>query len=298
MTFEQRRTGGTWTAVGTASVGGLSPSGVSRQSIGLTAPPDAGTYEYRACVSAVTGESDTGNNCSGTVRVVVAGGPDLVVDTPTVSDSSLISGESFTLSATVRNQGGSESEAATLTFEQRRLGGTWTAVGTASVGGLSASGVASESIDLMAPAEAATYEYRACVSAVTGESDTGNNCSVPVQVVVREPPDLVVETPTVSDSSLISGESFTLSATVRNQGGSESEAATLTFEQRRLGGTWTAVGTASVGGLSASGGLQRVYRSDGAGRGRHLRVPGVRVGSDGGERHRQQLLGPGAGRGA
>ena len=253
LTYRQRRAGGSWTVVGTDSVSGLSPAASSDESIGLNAPAQAGTYEYGACVSPVTGESDTANNCSVAVRVVVESGPDLVVDSPTVSESSLISGQSFTLSARVRNQGGSASAAATLTFRRRRAGGAWTTAGTASVGGLSPSGVSSESIGLTAPAEAAAYEYGACVSSVTGESDTGNNCSGETRVVVEEPPDLVVETPTVSDGSLTSGESFTLSARVRNQGGSASEAATLTYRRRRSGGAWIAEGTDPVGRLSPSG---------------------------------------------
>ena len=254
LTYRQRRTGGSWTVVGTDTVTALSPSGSSVESIGLSAPAQGGAYEYGACVSTVPGESDTGNNCSGAVQVVVRGPPDLVVETPTVSDGSLTSGQSFTLSARVLNQGGSESAAATLTFRRRRSGGSWTPVGTASVRALSPSGGSSESIGLTAPPEADTYEYGACVSAVPGEGDTGNNCSDAVQVVVQEPPDLVVETPTVSDGSLTSGQSFTLSARVLNQGGSESAAATLTFRRRRSGGSWTPVGTASVRALSPSGG--------------------------------------------
>ena len=253
LTYRQRRTGGSWTVVGTDAVTALSPSGSSVESIGLSAPAQGGTYEYGACVSTVPGESDTANNCSGAVQVVVQEPPDLVVETPTVSDGSLISGESFTLSARVLNQGGSESAAATLTFRRRRTGGSWTPVGTASVRALSPSGGSSESIGLTAPPEADTYEYGACVSAVPGEGDTGNNCSGAVQVVVQEPPDLAVETPTVSDGSLTSGQSFTLSARVLNQGGSESESTTLTYRRRRPGGAWTTEGTASVGGLPAAG---------------------------------------------
>ena len=163
--------------------------------------------------------------------------PDLVVETPTVDDSSLISGQSFTLSARVRNQGGSESAAGDVDVPAAAgRAGAWMSAGTASVRALSPSGVSRESIGLTAPQDADTYEYGACVSTVPGEGDTANNCSGTVQVVVQEPPDLVVETPTVDDSSLTSGQSFTLSARVRNQGGSESEAVTLTYRRRRPAG--------------------------------------------------------------
>ena len=104
-------------------------------------------------------------------------GPDLVVESPGVSDATLTAGESFTFSATVRNQGDRASAPASLTYRQRRPGGSWTVVGTGAVRGLSPSGSSVESIVLSAPAQGGTYEYGACVTPVTGESDTGNNCS-------------------------------------------------------------------------------------------------------------------------
>ena len=41
-------------------------------SIHLDAPSDPGTYYYGACVDEVRGESNTDNNCSKAVRVVVS----------------------------------------------------------------------------------------------------------------------------------------------------------------------------------------------------------------------------------
>ena len=58
--------------VGTDSVAGLAASGSSSESIRLTAPSTAGTYYYGACVDSVDDESNTGNNCSTSVRVTVA----------------------------------------------------------------------------------------------------------------------------------------------------------------------------------------------------------------------------------
>ena len=62
------------TQVGTDSVGALSASRTSAESISLTAPSSAGTYYYGACVDSVTGESDTDNNCSSAVSVTVSSG--------------------------------------------------------------------------------------------------------------------------------------------------------------------------------------------------------------------------------
>ena len=137
------------TPVGTDAVGALSASSTSDEAIRLTAPASAGTYYYGACVESVTGERDTGNNCSSavTVTVGVAGAPDLVVESPSVSDGSPDVGAAFTLSATVRNRGDGSSAATTLRY-YRSTDATITIgdtpVGTDAVGALSASSTSDE----------------------------------------------------------------------------------------------------------------------------------------------------------
>ena len=228
----------------------------------LTAPETPGTYYYGACVDAVRDESDTTNNCSTAVTVSVgaAPAPDLVVDPPSVDDSTPDAGASFTLSATVRNQGSWPSDSATLRYYRSAdssISSSDTTVGTDSVSGLSASGTSAEDISLTAPSTPGTYYYGACVDSVSGESDTGNNCSGGVAVAVGTPPapDLIVESPTVSDSAPAAGGSFTLSAVVRNQGSGSSASTTLRY-YRSTDSTITSgdteVGTDSVSSLDAS----------------------------------------------
>ena len=244
------------TEVGSHHMGVLPASGTSDHSSDLTAPSSAGTYYYGACVESVSGESDTGNNCSLAVTVTV-GAPDLVVDAPTVSNSSPTAGASFTLSATVRNQGTGPSAATTLRF-YRSTNATITTqdteVGTDAVGVLGASRTSAESIGLTAPSSAGTYYYGACVESVSGESDTGNNCSLAVTVTVGAP-DLVVDAPAVSTSRPTAGASFTLSATVRNQGNGQSAATTLRWylsADATVSTSDTEVGAALVSTLAAS----------------------------------------------
>ena len=67
------------TAVGTDFVSGLSASGTSPESIGLTAPFTAGTYHYGACVDSVSGESDTTNSCFSGVAATVPKAVDITV---------------------------------------------------------------------------------------------------------------------------------------------------------------------------------------------------------------------------
>ena len=59
------------TQVGTASVAGLAASENASTTIRVRSPLSPGTYYYGACVDAVAGESDTTNNCGGSVPVPV-----------------------------------------------------------------------------------------------------------------------------------------------------------------------------------------------------------------------------------
>ena len=253
------------TSVGTDAVSGLTASGSSAESISLTAPATAGTYYYGACVDSVAGESNTNNNCSSSVAVTVAEpqtSPDLSVGTPTVNDNSPETGGSFTLSATVSNDGDGAAAATTLRY-YRSTNATITTSdteeGTDAVSGLAVSGTSAESISLTAPATAGTYYYGACVDSVAGESDTNNNCSSSVTVTVAEPqtsPDLSVGTPTVNDNSPETGGAFTLSATVSNDGDATAAATTLRYYRSTdttISSSDTQVGTNSVSGLAVSG---------------------------------------------
>ena len=253
------------TAVGTDSVGALAASGTSAESISVTGPGTAGTYYYGACVDAVADESDTTDNCSGSVAVTVeaaAQRPDLTVGTPTASDSSPETGGAFWFIATVHNQGDAQAAATTVRY-LRSTDGTITTSdtleGTDAVGALGPLQNYGATILLTAPSTAGTYYYGACVDAVPAESDTTNNCSGSVAVTVEaavQRPDLTVGTPTVSDSSPETGAAFTLSATVRNAGDAGSAATTLRYYRSTdatISSSDTAVGTDSVGALAASG---------------------------------------------
>ena len=257
------------TSVGTDAVGTLAASGASDESIGLTAPSTAGTYYYGACVDAVAGESDTTNNCSSSVQVTVSeppAGPDLnpYAILVTTNPGGTGPGGNVGLSVGVRNDGDESSAATTVRFYQSTdatITTSDTQVGTNTLGALSPGATASIGATVSAPSTAGTYYYGACVDAVAGESDTTNNCSSSVQVVVSEPPvqtspDLTVGSPSVTDNTPSAGGSLTLSATVRNQGDGSSAATTLRYYRSTdstITASDTAVGTDAVGTLAASG---------------------------------------------
>ncbi len=295
------------TEVGTDAVGGLAAGATSSESIDITAPSSPGTYYYGACVDAVAGESSTTNNCAGSVPVTVSEpppqtSPDLTVGSPSVNDSTPDTGESFTLSATVSNDGDGSSATTTLRFYRSTdatITTSDTQVGTDAVGVLSASGTSAESISLTAPSTAATYYYGACVDAVTGESSATNNCSSSVEVTVSEPPpetspDLTVGSPSVTDSTPDTGDgSFTLSATVSNDGDGGSATTTLRYYRSTdatISSSDTEVGTDAVGRVVGFGNECGVDQPDGAVNGGDVLLRRVRGRGDGRVQHDEQLL--------
>ena len=135
------------------------------------------------------GVSDTDDACplDDDVTCGQVSEPDLVVQSASASNVSPGPGDSFTFSATVRNQGAGQAAATTLRY-YRSADATITTgdtqVGTDAVSALAASSTSNQSISLTAPSTAGTYHYGACVETVSGESGTGNNCSSAVRVTV------------------------------------------------------------------------------------------------------------------
>ena len=165
-----------------------------------SAPASPGTYYYTACVDPVPGESDTNNNCSEAVPMNV-GVPDLAVGLAWVSTSTPLAGESFTLTATVRNQGPDQAASTTVRYyrsDDATIDATDTPIGTNAVSSLTgfdglvsgpgsrlaASGTNREAISVSAPSSPGTYYYGACADPVPGEVNTDNNCSTGVYVRV------------------------------------------------------------------------------------------------------------------
>ena len=225
------------TEVGTDSVSALSASETSSETISLSAPSTPGTYYYGACVDPVSGESDTGNNCSSAVRVRVKERvPDLVVESPSVSDDTPGSDGSFDFRATVRNLGTSASAATTLRYyrsDNRTISASDMQVGTEAVSELAVDGASSQTITLPAPSAGETYYYGACVDMVAEESDTNNNCSTAVPVFGGGPflaYDLSISSATLHSPSFgLVGDAIRMSVTLANQGPNRSQPAKLRF---------------------------------------------------------------------
>ncbi len=234
-------------------------------------PLEPGTYYYGICVRPTLGETNTENNCSTGVPVVVEdreGSPDLIVVSPAILDHKPAAGK-FRLWATVRNTGSRPSTATVLRYYlshdatidrndiQVRIDGVISLAVDGSSGYPAVYHPYTSHHFVTAPTSPGTYYYGACVDPVPDESDSNNNCSeaVPMNVGV---PDLAVALPVVSTSVPLAGQSFALTATVRNQGPNAAGSTTLRYyrsDDAAIDAADTPVGTVAVSSLTGCDGL-------------------------------------------
>ena len=255
------RTDGTDTEVGTDTISTLSGySGTTAEDITVTAPSQPGTYYYFAYVKPVLGEGGrTANNTSSYVTVTVSAPPDLTVSLYRLRQATFAPGERFTLDAIVRNEGTGGAAATQLRVYEDiddRLGREQL-ITRHTVSAISAGNSSTESIPLTAPPDAGLYYYRVCVDTVTGETETDDNCSNRISIEVLEP--LVLASLQPSKFALASGESFTLTATIKNDGDARSAATTVQYyrsSNNSLSSSDTRVGSRSVSALAAGGTTQ------------------------------------------
>ena len=179
------------TEVGTDTVssGNLGTNETEDEFIRLTAPTEPGIYYYGACVD-LRYESDTDNNCSGSVAITVreTRRSDLVVSLLPLSDNTLAPGASFTLKATVRNRGIGTARPTTLRSYRSAnasISPNDTEVGSVNVSSLSADETEIQAFTLNAPLAASTYYYGASIESVSNESNTANNYSTGVALRVE-----------------------------------------------------------------------------------------------------------------
>ena len=243
------------------------------ESITLTAPSEPGTYYYFAYVEPVPGEQYyyggtiivimTGhvtNNTSDYVTVTVSAPPDLTVNLYRPRQATFAPGERFTLDATVYNGGTGASAATQLRVyedsDDSRYGRE-RQITRRAVSAISAGSSSSVSIPLTAPTDGGIYYYRVSVDTVTGETETGNNDSNWIGIDVLEP--LVLESLQASKTALRSGESFTLTATVKNDGDARSAGTTVQYyrsSDNTLSSRDTRLGSSTVSGLAVGGTTQ------------------------------------------
>ncbi len=178
------------TQVGTDAVDGLAASGMSPESISLTAPSTAWTYYYGACVDAVSNESNTENNCSAATQLTVSWPPpptgyDLAVHNIALNTEAPKAGEDITFTVTIRNKGNVASTERVVTY-YRWLG--WgnrcifrhstnaDDVGEDRIDTLSAGAEREYTVTFTAPIHLAPFTFSANMEPDADDLNGGNDC--------------------------------------------------------------------------------------------------------------------------
>ena len=205
----------------TVNIGQLLPNRAVEISLPalVTAPDEPGTYDYTVCL----GNNNT--KCA-KIEITVEELPDLIVEPIKADKTTLNPGETFTLTATLKNEGFGRANAPiyyrwhramqpnihnmtgserVLTRASEEIGETRIAVtvtGNQKIGIISipvfgpvmltANQSNNQSIEMTAPEEDGTYYYHVCVESPQSESNPDNNCSDDVEITVKAP-DLVAQ---------------------------------------------------------------------------------------------------------
>ncbi len=123
------------------------------------------------------------------VTVVTPTAPDLIVQSPSVSYTALEPGQLFTAYATTKNQGTGTSDITAVRYyasTDATISTSDSELSSDPVGSLSAGATENDNSTIPAPTTDGTYWIGACVDLVSGETDTGNNCSTSVQIIVTD----------------------------------------------------------------------------------------------------------------
>jgi subtilase family serine protease len=191
------------------------------------------TYTARACIDAggAVPEASDANNCTsapGTVKVVavVQLKPDLIVAALTDAPISVLPSQTFTATATIKNQGVDASAASTTKFNlvsadgrtRKNLSGVQRVAALAA--GASSDGTA-VTLKVSSDTIPGAYFFQACADSAeeVAEADENNNCvTMPRGIQVRESPDLLATA--VSDPPLTAtqGQSIAVTSTIQNVG--------------------------------------------------------------------------------
>jgi subtilase family serine protease len=164
--------------------------------------------------------------------------PDLIVQSPAASPTSVLAGATTTASCTVKNQGTATAGASNLKYylssnTTYEVGDTYLALDAVASLAASATAAVSELVTIPAGTTAGTWYilfYADADLAVTESSETNNVGYVAITVTSgTSQPDLITQSPAASPTSVVAGSTTTASCTVKNQGTATAAASTLKY---------------------------------------------------------------------
>ncbi len=191
----------------TAKTSSLAPGRSVLTFARTTASQTPGIHYYYLCTEAVTNETDTSNNCSGSVTVTTEGIPEQeqVVEAPdlaTTNATATQSNNTITVRATVTNVGTQQAPATTVRVYRHTSTTSSPATGGVREPNTATTPTVASKVSIIVTSthtvpsvtRSTTYHYYVCLEVVEGEQVTNNNCSPAATVTVapvQEKPILV-----------------------------------------------------------------------------------------------------------
>jgi subtilase family serine protease len=189
--------------------------------------------------------------------------PDLVINSLSLTNSSLLAGSSTTVNFSIGNAGNATAAASTAGVYLYSNGVLVQQLGTVSIGAISANGGSSgaKSLSVTVPSNLAAGNYTIGVTAgvggVSGEVATSNN-SFSTGLTILPPPraDLIVRSLTIGSPSLAQGSSTTVNFTIQNIGTALAGPTTTKLYLRNANNVDTLLATLGTSQVAANGGTQ------------------------------------------
>jgi len=183
------------TQIEQGSIPALSSGAIFNFQTNFEAPDQPGQFFIGVCVSSVSGETNTGNNCSEAVPLLVdPSPPDLVVGAISSTDQNPTVDDPVNVTAVVSNIGESESAStqATLRLSNDALISTDDEqIGQGSVPTLNSGASFSFQTSFVTPDRPGQLWIGICVTSVSSEITTNNNCSTAVPLLIEERLDFI-----------------------------------------------------------------------------------------------------------
>ena len=178
------------TQIGQGSLPSLSGGSTFNFQTSFQAPDEPGQFFVGVCVTSVSGESNTGNNCSAAVPLLVAAAPpDLVVNSINSADENPTVEDLVDVTAIVSNIGESESEGTLATLRlstDAEITFSDTQIGQSTVPALNAGASFTLQTSFITPDNPGQLWIGICVAPVSGEITSTNNCSIAVPLLIEE----------------------------------------------------------------------------------------------------------------
>jgi len=211
--------------------------GQNSHSFSFYAPEEQGIFWVGVCISPVSGELSTSNNCSTGIEIDVSslnnpsseGGYDLVIDDDYIASDYLTVGEQIDVEVTVKNIGNEYSDQVAVRFlisrdETIDVGDT--EIGATGVLDIQGGGTRTIETNIEIPNMNGIFWFGACVDANNNEKVSDNNCSIsPTRIEIGNTTvtsalqsDLVIRDMQLNKNIFNNNESLIMSFKVKNIG--------------------------------------------------------------------------------